>query len=114
MYRALLNKGFKPIYYTNDNYIDVTPSKSRLFYRLRITNDDLINSILNVLGKYDKYFSILLNRDLVVQIEIDEYLESFWFYLLNTNEDSFEICKEDMEKVINVLPNKYMLEHCEY
>jgi len=111
MYKKLLNKGFKPYYYTNDDFLTSTSCDSRLFYTLKVNNEDLINSILNVLNKYNDYFNILLEPDLVTWIEIDEFLESFWWYFYNTDKDNIEIASKEMEKILEILPNKFIFEH---
>lgn len=55
MYKDLLNKGFKPVYYTNSDW-ESRPSKTRLFYNYSIENKELLNIILEHMVKL-KYMS---------------------------------------------------------
>jgi hypothetical protein len=106
MYKKLLEKGFNPAYYTDSDFLEATTCKTRLFYRLRINNKDLLNSILNVLDKYNKYFSILLEPNLISEIEIEEDLSSYWLYN-NTNIDNIEISSTEMWDILEILPNRF-------
>lgn len=111
MYKQLLNKGFKPVYYTNHDWLDATISKTRLFYNLEIKNLDIFNVILNTLNKYNELFYLLLDDKIVIQISIDENLNSFWIELFNVDADNIELTEEEMIKVLNVLPNIFQMEH---
>ena len=109
MYKNLLNKGFKPIYYTNNDW-ENRPYKTRLFYNYDIGSKELLNTILGVLEIYNIYFFTLINEDCVAQLEVDENLEEYWLYFYNCQTENYQITKEDFEKVINVLPNAFTFE----
>jgi len=113
VYKTLLNKGFKPVYYTNDDWFKSRDCRSRLFYRYDVTTKELLNAILNIFDIYDKYFFLLENEDLITHIEIDEHLDEFWIYFYNSDVDNFEIPKEKLEDLFMVIPNNFELEHCD-
>lgn len=114
MYKMLLNKGFKPVYYTNDDWFESRDSKSRLFYKYRVETKELLNSMLNVLNIYDRYFFIIEDNDnIVTEIEVDEDLNEYWIYFYNANTDNFGIPKDKIEELLKVIPNNFLFEHCE-
>jgi hypothetical protein len=111
MYKTLLNKGFKPVYYTNEDWLD-TRKCGRLFYRYRVETKELLNSILNVLDVFDRYFFLIEDNDIVTEIEVDEELDEYWIYFYNANTDNIEVQKDKLEELFKVIPNKYLFEHC--
>jgi len=113
MYKKLLDKGFKSVYYTNKDFLENRDLKSRLVYRYNVESKELLSVIFNVLNNFDKYYYLLLNEDLIVKIEIEENLESFWVYLYNTNTDNFELSIDEMNRVLDILPNLFKFEHHE-
>jgi hypothetical protein len=114
MYKILLEKGFKPIYYTNDDFLKVTRNKSRVSYRLEIREDNsLINVIYNTLNIYDKYFYTLQEKEAVYYIEFDEDLESAYLYIYNVDTGNYEIPESKWEDLLRILPNKFNFEHCD-
>lgn len=114
MYKKLLEKGFFPIYYSNADFLEVTSNKSRLFYRLLITNSDLIKVIFQTLNVFDTYFYTLSTEDLILKIEFTEDLDSCWIYFENEDADAFEVALDLIHKMLNVIPNEFMLEHHDY
>ena len=114
MYKRLLNKGFQPVYYTNSDFLTVTSCKSRLCYRLKIENIDLLSTILNVINKFDTCFTLLIEPDLIAEFEIDDDLDECWLYFYNTEVDNFEISKEDLTNILEILPNRFIMEHKEW
>jgi hypothetical protein len=113
MYKKLLNKGFVPVYYTDDDWFESRKCESRLFYRYRVETKELLNSILNVLGIFDRYFFIIEAEDVVVEIEVDEELKEYWIYFYNAMTDNYDIPTDKLCDVFNVLPNKFEFEHSE-
>lgn len=113
IYKTLLNKGFKPVYYTNNDWFKRRECNSRLFYRYEVTTKELLSSILNIFNIYNKYFLLLENEDLITHIEVDEDLEEYWIYFYNADVDNFEISKDKLDELFNVIPNGFTLEHCD-
>lgn len=113
MYKTLLNKGFKPIYYTNDDWFESRDCKSRLFYRYEVESKEMLNSILNIFNIYDEYFFLLENEDLITYIEFGEDLDEYWIYFYNADVDNFEIPKEKLNDLFNIIPNGFSLEYCD-
>lgn len=107
IYKKLLEKGFEPTYFIDKDFLENTLAKSRLFYILKINNNDLLQIILNKLDVYDKYFWIFLNKDLITQIEIDENVEELNIRLFNVDIDNIILKDEQIEKILDLLPNKF-------
>lgn len=113
MYKTLLEKGFKPIYYTNDNWFESRKCNSRLFYRYEVTTKELLNAILNIFSIYNDYFFLLENEDLVTYIEVDKDLNEYWIYFYNSDVDNYEIPKEKLNELFSIMRNCYEFEYCD-
>lgn len=113
MYKTLLEKGFKPIYYTNDNWFESRKCNSRLFYRYEVTTKELLNAIFNIFGIYNDYLFLLENEDLITYIEVDEDLNEYWIYFYNSDVDNYEIPKEKLNELFSVMRNCYEFEYCD-
>lgn len=112
MYKILLNKGFKPVYYTNDDWFEEGRNcKSRLFYRYRLESKELLHSVFNTLDIFDEYFFVLENDDVVVEIESDEDLNGFWLYFYNMDIDDYDVPKDKLNDLFNVIPNQFTFEY---
>jgi len=111
MYKEMLNKGFKPIYYTNDDWFESRTCNTRLFYRYDVNDSTLLNSIFNILDIYGKYYWILEDKDVVIQIETDEEAQEFWLYFYNTGLENYEIPKDKLQELFNIIPNAFEFEH---
>lgn len=107
MYKKLLEKGFIPTYYTDDDFLESTLAKSRIFYILDVEEDALIQVILNILNIFDTYFWIFSNEDLVFRFEIDENIEEICIHLYNTYVDNITLKPSQYEDILNLLPNKF-------
>lgn len=110
MFKKLLNKGFKPTYYTNADWFESRVCKTRLFYKYNVESKELLNILFNITDTYNKYFYLLENDNLITYIEVDENLESFWIYFYNADGDSIKLLAESMDKVLDILPNKFEFE----
>jgi len=114
MYKELLNKGFKPIYYTNEDwFISRKDCKTRLFYKYRIETKEILNSIINTLGIFNEYFFIIENDEVVAEIETDENLNEYCIYFYNVDADNYKIPIVMLENLLNVIPNNFTFEYSE-
>lgn len=111
IYKTLLNKGFKPTYYTNLDWFTSRDCKSRLFYKYRVESNVLLHAIFNVLNIYNEYFFLIENEDMIMEIEVDENLEEYCLYFMNVDTDNYIIPTEKIIDLLNIIPNNFLLEY---
>jgi len=113
MYKELIDKGFKPIYYTNSDWEETRKTDSRLFYRYDLKTKEIINIVLNILNIFDEYFWIMQCEDLICYIETDENITYTFLYFYNVDAEAYEMTIENTDEVVKVLPNNFIFEHAE-
>lgn len=111
LYKKLLDKGFKPIYYINADLFEFTNLESRIVYNLDIDNKDLIQIIFQNLNVYDDFSHTLLHDNIKISIKCDEKLSEISIIVHNKDCDGFIVKNEYIDILFNILPNKFIFEH---